>query len=88
MAADCPVCLSVAAGGRIRLTDEGAAVVEVLLRSALSETLKNRRIAINAGADASVHRERAKLLQRTLEEIERTQIQMGWLGGEPQRANP
>lgn len=79
---ECPVCVAIAAGGRIRLTEESAQLLEALLRTARRASVRDRRAAINS--DDSPRRteaERAlRLIDSSIEEIERTQSEKGWHG--------
>lgn len=77
---DCPVCASVAQGGRIRLTEEQAMLLEALLATSRRQVLRGRRKAID-GSDVSARREADKslrLIDLMLEEIGATQVEKGW----------
>jgi hypothetical protein len=80
MATDCPVCASVASGGRIRLTEDSAALLVALLKTARRESMIVRRVALD-NDDPSMSHEASmavRLMDSTIDEIERTQTEKGW----------
>lgn len=86
-ATDCPVCLGVSAGGRIRLTDEGADLLLVLLHDARVKAFEDRRLVIDAGNSPQIYNQRLSLIRQMTSEVRRTQDEMGWSGGQPQRTH-
>ena len=86
--AECSTCRAVAGGGRIRMTSEGAELLELLLRDKESEQLQNRKLAKEVGGPVSGYNDRIALVRQLLGEVERTQTEMGWLGGQPQPTHP
>ena len=83
----CPVCQGVAAGGRIRMTDEGADLLEELLVDERRRAVGNRRLAKDAGEPAEIHNHRIRLAEQLLGEVHRTQDEMGWSDGQLQRSH-
>lgn len=83
----CPVCQSVASGGRIRLTDEGAELLMELLYEKRGAVLQARRLLKVAGAKTTVHDEQLDAINLLYQETKRTQQEMGWTNGEPQRTH-
>ena len=76
------------AGGRIRLTSDGAELLELLLRDKEQALLKDRKIAKEAGFDIGSYNVRVELVRQVQGEILRTQTEMGWLDGQPQSTHP
>lgn len=87
MGPDCPTCHAVAAGGRIRMTDEGAEILELLLRDYEQLQLQNRKLAKGVGGPVDGYNRRIEVTRQLLGEVERTQSEMGWLDGQPQRTH-
>ena len=90
MAVDCQTCLAVSGGGRIRLTERGSLILMDLLDKKRRHILPERRAAIeyaNAETLRSAN-ETLRDIELLREEIERTQSEMGWLDGQPQRTHP
>jgi len=83
----CAVCQSVSAGGRIRLTDAGSELLMRLLYERRGVALKARRALRLAGAKANDYDEELEDINRLYHEIKRTQHEMGWIDGEPQRSH-
>lgn len=87
---NCPVCAAVASGGRIRLTEGSAQLLIAVLRDARRKALRERRRSLDAEDAARVETANGqlKLVDHTIEEIERTQIEKGWPTlGQLQRAD-
>jgi hypothetical protein len=65
---------------RIRVTEETASLIEMLLREDRRASVHARRIHIEGGAFEATHLENAhiRLVDFVLEEVERTQIEQGW----------
>lgn len=78
--AECPTCLGVSRGGRIRMTELGAANVELGLTSQRQHWLRLRRMAIEAGMPESTRLadEHLKAIDLATEELRRTRSEMGW----------
>lgn len=90
MAADCQTCLAVSGGGRIRLTERGSLILMDLLRGRRDDIMPQRRFAIeNANTETlNAANEQLREINLLREEIERTQAEMGWIDGQPQRTHP
>jgi hypothetical protein len=84
---ECPACLGVARGGRIRVTEDTSGLLLVLLRAERGATLRSRRIFIETAAieEAALLNEHLKTIDLVIDELKRTQTEMGWRHGEPQR---
>lgn len=86
----CETCFAVAAGGRIRLTDRSADMLLDLVRERRNDYARLRRLYIdNGNAEATrAANDQLKMMDVTIEEIRRTQSEMGWLDdGQPQRSH-
>jgi hypothetical protein len=91
----CPACghsfAPSAGGGRIRLTEETAMLMEALLVGARRQGVRARRRTIDSHDEAG-QRETDRqlgLIKMTLEEIHRTQTEKGWPSlGQLQRSHP
>src|SRR5512134_814805 len=84
---ECPICLGVARGGRIRVTHETSALLLGVLWEERKAMIRSRRIFIETAAmeETALLNERLKTIDLILDELKRTQIEMGWRHGEPQR---
>jgi hypothetical protein len=80
MAAECPTCLGVSRGGRIRVTELSAANMQLGLQAQRQRWLMLRRMAIEAGLPEStrVAEEHLKAIGLAVEELKRTSVEMGW----------
>jgi len=88
---DCPTCAAVAHGGRIRLNEETALLLEALLVGARRQSVRVRRRTIDSGEEEAQREadEQLGLIKLTLEEIHRTQVEKGWPSlGQLQRSHP
>lgn len=83
----CPTCLGVSRGGRIRLTEETADLLDLLLRDKRNEQLQFRRVAIDGGVDPKPYNDRLATVDLALEEVQRTRVEMGWSHGQLQRSH-
>lgn len=76
----CSTCLAVAAGGRIRLTADTAALLEGLVHLERKGVTVSRRLAmIDHNVEAvTLFEAELKLYDSLLDEIHRTQAEKGW----------
>lgn len=84
---DCPTCRGVAAGGRIRLTEDAATLLILLLTTSRREQLRIRRVVIDAALDPLIYNTRIRQIDTLLDEIGRTQREMGWRHDQPERSD-
>lgn len=90
MAAECETCLGVSRGGRIRVTELGAANMFIGLNNQRQHWLQLRRKAIDLGLVESTRMadENLKAVDLAIEELARTGSEMGWTSdGQPQRSH-
>lgn len=80
MAAECPTCAGVSKGGRIRVTELGAANLSLGLQLQRQHWLQLRRGAIELGMPESTKLadEHLKAIDLAVEELKRTSAEMGW----------
>ena len=80
MAAECPTCVGVSRGGRIRVTERNAEMLLDGIREQRQNWLKLRRMYIDAGALEATKATDGVLreIDLAIEELERTQREMGW----------
>lgn len=87
--ADCNICSAVAAGGRIRITEDDADLLEEILAERRKSTLIKRRTLIDEGDTAGLvglANLTLRQIDRLSEEILRTRIERGWhTSHEPER---
>jgi len=89
-AAECPTCLGVSRGGRIRVTERNSEMMLHQMRELRQNWLQLRRLYIDTGAveAARASEENLKEIVLAIDELERTRVEMGWIGdGEPQRSH-
>jgi hypothetical protein len=91
MATDCPTCLAVARGGRIRVTEEGADLSVTAYHLLRGVLLRSRRAALDSddpGLASEVNLQ-IRQVDVLLEELARTQIEKGWRTShvEPERTH-
>jgi hypothetical protein len=87
----CPACTAVATGGRIRINEDDADLLDELLAQKRHELLVLRRSSIDNGEASAVGVTNLVIRQidRIGEEIARTRTEKGWLTShEPERSHP
>jgi len=75
---ECPVCVAVAQGGRIRLTAWRALFLQELLKDERFELLLERREQLDRDMDATSVNHQLKEVDAILKEVDRTIEEMGW----------